>query len=198
MYFAIFELLTKLLSIMEIAIIIIVVILIAIVYYNNLVRKRNQVENAFSSIDVMLKKRFDLIPNLVEVVKQYTNYEESALTKITELRQTALASGKTENRAEIDREIAASVRGMMIQVENYPDLKANQNYLNLQKTWTESEEQIAAARRAFNSNATVYNNAIMTFPGNLFAGMFSFKHQALLETPAEERVNLNARNLFNS
>lgn len=183
---------------MEFLLLLIVPIIIVILYYNNLVRRRNQVDHAFSTIDVMLKKRFDLIPNLVEVVKQYVTHEQATLTKIAELRTQGVNATNTESKASIDRQLAQSVGQLMVQVENYPDLKANQNFIHLQKTWTESEEQIAAARRTFNSNVTSYNNAIMTFPGNLFAGMFSFERRNLLETAAEERQNISARDLFNN
>lgn len=131
------------------------VFIIGIVIYNSLIGKRNQVTNAFSAIDVMLKKRFDLIPNLVEIVKQYTNYEQSTLTKIVELRARATSGNLTDGeKASLDTELSSAVKGLMITVENYPDLKANTNFLNLQSTWTESEEQIAAARRTYNASVT--------------------------------------------
>ena len=184
---------------MIIAIIIILALVFGVIFYNGLVRKRNQVTNAFSAIDVMLKKRFDLLPNLVETVKQYTKYEEGTLTKITALRAQAV-SGQLSNQEKIDldKQIGAAVSGMMISVENYPDLKANQNFMNLQTTWTESEEQIAAARRNYNSSVTDYNNAIMMFPGSIFAGMLNYQPITVIENTAEERKNLSAKDLFNS
>lgn len=173
--------------------------IIGIVIYNSLIGKRNQVTNAFSAIDVMLKKRFDLIPNLVEVVKQYTNYEQSTLTKIVELRAKATSGTLTdEEKASLDTELSSAVKGLMVTVENYPDLKANTNFLNLQTTWTESEEQIAAARRTYNAAVTDYNNAIMMFPGNMFAGMLGYTKIDVLETPEEERKNISAKELFNN
>ncbi len=182
-----------------IIIIVVIVLLIGIFLYNSLIAKKNQVTNAFSAIDVMLKKRFDLIPNLVEVVKQYTNYEQGTLTKIVELRSRA-TSGNIGNaeKAELDAQLSSTVRGLMLNVENYPDLKANTNFINLQSTWTESEEQIAAARRTYNSAVTDYNNSIMMFPGSLFAGMLNFQPIAVLETTAEERKNISAKELFNN
>jgi LemA protein len=173
--------------------------IIGIVIYNSLIGKRNQVTNAFSAIDVMLKKRFYLIPNLVEVVKQYTNYEQSTLTKIVELRAKATSGTLTdEEKASLDTELSSAVKGLMVTVENYPDLKANTNFLNLQTTWTESEEQIAAARRTYNAAVTDYNNAIMMFPGNMFAGMLGYTKIDVLETPEEERKNISAKELFNN
>lgn len=184
---------------MIIVIILVVFILFGVLIYNSLIGKRNQVTNAFSAIDVMLKKRFDLIPNLVEVVKQYTNYEQSTLTKIVELRARATSDSLTDaEKASLDTELSKTVKGLMVTVENYPDLKANTNFLNLQSTWTESEEQIAAARRTYNSAVTDYNNAIMMFPGNMFAGMLNYTKIDVLETPAEERKNISAKELFNN
>ena len=185
---------------MIIALIIIgVIFLFGIFFYNSLIGKKNQVTNAFSAIDVMLKKRFDLIPNLVEVVKQYTTYEQGTLTKIVELRARATSGNISDaEKAQIDSQLSSSMRGLMVNVENYPDLKANTNFINLQTTWTESEEQIAAARRTYNASVTDYNNAIMMFPGSLFAGMLNFQPTQVLETAAEERKNISAKDLFNN
>jgi LemA protein len=185
---------------MIIAIIIIAVLLIVgIGIYNSLIGKKNQVTNAFSAIDVMLKKRFDLIPNLVETVKQYTSYEGDTLKKVVELRSRA-GNGNLSNeeKLNLDKQLSSSVRGLMLTVENYPDLKANHSFLNLQTTWTESEEQIAAARRTYNSSVTDYNNAIMMFPGSLFAGMLGYQSIAVLINTEEERKNISAKELFNS
>lgn len=184
---------------MIIVIILVVFLAVGVFIYNSLIERRNQVTNAFSAIDVMLKKRFDLIPNLVEVVKQYSNYEQSTLTKIVELRAKAGSRSLTETeKASLDTELSAAVKGLMVTVENYPDLKANTNFLNLQSTWTESEEQIAAARRTYNASVTSYNNAIMMFPGTMFAGMLNYTKIDVLETPAEERKNISAKELFNN
>lgn len=180
-------------------IILIVLILIGIGMYNSLIGKKNQVTNAFSAIDVMLKKRFDLLPNLIETVKQYTNYEEGLLSKIVELRSKAVNSNTSnEEKLEIDRQLSADVKGLMVNVENYPDLKANQNFLNLQATWTESEEQIAAARRTYNSSVTDYNNAIMMFPGSIIAGMMNYQPVNVLANTEEEHKNISAKDLFNN
>lgn len=180
-------------------IIIIVLLLIGIGIYNSLIGKKNQVANAFSAIDVMLKKRFDLIPNLVEVVKQYTQYESDTLTKITALRGKAMDANVSEaDKLALDQQMGTAVKGLMVSVENYPDLKANANFLNLQNTWTESEEQIAAARRNYNATITTYNNAVMMFPSSIFASMLGYQTMGVLESTAEERKNVNAKDLFNS
>jgi len=185
---------------MIIAIIILVVlILIGIGMYNSLIGKKNQVTNAFSAIDVMLKKRFDLLPNLIETVKQYMSYEEGLLSKIVELRSKAVSSNTSnEEKLEIDRQLSAGVKGLMVNVENYPDLKASQNFLNLETTWTESEEQIAAARRTYNASVTDYNNAIMMFPGSIIAGMMNYQPINVLVNTEEERKNISAKDLFNN
>jgi len=173
--------------------------LVGIFFYNGLIGKKNQVTNAFSAIDVMLKKRFDLIPNLVETVKQYTNYEQGTLSKIVELRTQASATNLSNTeKAALDAQLSSSVKGLMVNVENYPDLKANTNFINLQTTWTESEEQIAAARRTYNSAVTDYNNSIMMFPGSLFAGMLNFQQIQVLQTEEAERKNISAKELFNN
>jgi LemA protein len=180
-------------------IIIVAVILIGgIGLYNSLIGKKNQVTNAFSAIDVMLKKRFDLLPNLVDTVKQYMSYEGELLGKIVELRSKAINSNvSNEEKLDIDRQLSSTVKGVMVNVENYPDLKANQNFLNLQSTWTESEEQIAAARRNYNASVTAYNNAIMMFPGSLLAGMLNYQAISVLASSEEERKNISAKELFN-
>ncbi|RZK41276.1 MAG: LemA family protein [Pedobacter sp.] len=182
-----------------VAIIAVIVLIFGISIYNNLIGKKNQVANAFSAIDVMLKKRFELLPNLVETVKQYMQYESETLTKITTLRTQATAENVSEaDKLALDAQIGTAVKGLMVNVENYPDLKTNQNFLNLQVTWTESEEQIAAARRNYNSSVTAYNDAVMMFPGNMFAGMLGYQTIPVLETAANERQNISAKDLFNA
>jgi len=182
-----------------IAVVVAVLLIIGIGIYNSLIGKKNQVTNAFSAIDVMLKKRFDLLPNLIETVKQYTRYEGDTLTKVVELRSKANNPDlSNEQKLDIDRQLSAGVKSLMVTVENYPDLKANQNFLNLQNTWTESEEQIAAARRNYNASVTDYNNAIMMFPGSIFAGMLNYQQIAVLANTEEERKNISAKELFNS
>ncbi len=180
-------------------IVLFVLVLIGISMYNSLIGKKNQVSNAFSAIDVMLKKRFDLLPNLIETVKQYMNHEEGVLTRIVELRSKAANPNiSNEEKLAIDSALSAGVKGLMVNVENYPDLKANQNFLNLQTTWTESEEQIAAARRTYNASVTDYNNAIMMFPGSIIAGMMNYQSIEVLVNTEEERKNISAKDLFNS
>lgn len=182
-----------------VGIIAILVLLFGVGFYNSLISKKNQVTNAFSAIDVMLKKRFDLLPNLVEIVKQYTTYESETLARITEMRVKAVGPQATEgDKLALDQQIGTAVKGLMVAVENYPELKANQNFEQLQRSWTESEEQIAAARRNYNSSVTTYNNAVMMFPGNMFAGMLGYAPMPVLEAAAQERENISAKELFNN
>lgn len=172
-------------------------LLIAIALYNSLVRKKNDVENAFASIDVMLKKRYDLIPNLVETVKSYMKHEKGLLTELTALRTQALSSEiSNDERVEIENKITKGMSGLMVAVENYPDLKASQNFLQVQGSWNEVEEQISASRRAFNAAVTTYNNGVETFPSNIMAGIMNYKRRTLFEIPDSERQNVDAKELF--
>ena len=178
--------------------VVVILLLLTIGLYNSLVRRKNDVENAFASIDAMLKKRYDLIPNLVETVKSYMKHEKSLLNELTELRTKAVSGEISDNeKVEIENKIVKEMSGLMVAVENYPDLKASQNFIQLQGAWNEVEEQISASRRAFNSAVTTYNNKVETFPSNLIAGLMGYKRKALFEIPDVERKNLNARNLFN-
>lgn len=182
------------------AIVVAVLLLLLIIgLYNSLVRKRNDVENAFASVDVMLKKRYDLIPNLVETVKSYMKHEKSLLTKLTELRARAV-SGEMPNdeRVALENKITKGISGVMVVVENYPDLKASQNFLQLQAAWNEAEEQISATRRNFNAAVTAFNNKVEIFPSNIMAAIMEYKRRILFEIPETERQNLNAKNLFES
>jgi len=171
--------------------------LVGIVIYNGLVRKKNQVDNAFAGIDAMLKKRYDLIPNLVSTVKEYAKHEQETLTEITELRSKAISGNLSESeQIQVDNQITKAVGGLMVAVEAYPELKANENFLHLQRSLNETEEQISASRRAFNASVTDYNNAIEMFPSSIVANMMSYKRRMLFEIPEAERQNVNVGNLF--
>ncbi|MBN2524234.1 MAG: LemA family protein [Bacteroidales bacterium] len=185
---------------MIIAIIIAAVVFLIIVgLYNSLVRKKNDAENAFATIDVMLKKRYDLIPNLVTTVKEYMKHEHNTLSEITDMRSKAVQGGLSEDeRVALDNKISKHMAGIMVAVENYPDLKANQNFLQLQAAWNEIEEQISAARRTFNAAITSFNNAVETFPSNIMANIMGYKRKQLFEIPEVEKQNISARDLFNS
>jgi LemA protein len=189
---------------METVLIIVVILIIVLAIgvmsiYNGLINKKNQVNNAFGGIDVQLKMRYDLIPNLVAAVQQYTSHERELLTKITELRSRAMSSDlTTDARVELDNQISSAVKSINVAVENYPDLKANQNFIELQKSLNEVEAQIAASRRAYNAAVTDYNNGIEMFPGNLMAGMMVLRAKPVFTTAEAERGNVNVKNLFQS
>lgn len=178
-------------------IILAVLVIVAIGIYNSLIGKKNQVENAEASIDVMLKKRFDLIPNMVESVKAYMAHESSLLSELTALRAKAQSGGLNgEQKVALDKQMNTAMSHFNIAVENYPDLKASENFMLLQRTMNETEEQISAARRAFNAAVTDLNNAIEMFPSNLFASRMNLKQRALFEIPQEEKQNVNVGKLF--
>ena len=178
---------------MVLLIILLVIVFALVGTYNGLVTKRNQADNAFAGIDVQLKKRYDLIPNLVETVKGYMQHEESVLTKLVALRNTPFAQMSDEQKSELDGAVRQLMSGMRVTVEQYPDLKASANFMHLQRTLNETEEQLAAARRSFNAAVTSYNTSLQTFPTNLIANMFGFVQKNLLETPAEERKNVEIK-----
>jgi len=169
-------------------------LLSAIAIYNSLIRKKNDVENAFAYIDVMLRKRYDLIPKIVDAVKAYMTYERELLTEITKLRVQALSENLTdEDRVIIENKLGRQLADLIIAVENYPDLKASTNFLQLQGTLNEVEEQLAASRRAFNAAVTLYNNSIEVFPSNIVASMMNYKRRTLFEIPDARREEITAK-----
>ena len=179
-------------------IIIAVVILIPVILYNSLIGKKNQVTNVFASIDTLLKKRYDLIPNLISTVKTYMEHERGTLTEITELRAKATSGQLSDDdKVDLDNKISKALGGIMVAVENYPDLKANQNFMQLQGSLNEIEEQISAARRAYNASVTDYNNAIEMFPTNIMASTMNYKLKKVFEIVESERKNVNVKDLFN-
>jgi LemA protein len=174
-----------------------VILLIIIFMHNELVGKKNDVENAFGGMDIQLKKRFDLIPNLIAVVKQYMNHEKELLSKITELRaQTTESNISTDKMIDLDNRLTKEISGFMLNVENYPDLKSNQNFIQLQRSFNETESQISAARRAYNAAVTDYNNGVQMFPSSLVASMMNLKAKKVFEISKVERQNISASDLF--
>ncbi|WP_119394067.1 LemA family protein [Salinibius halmophilus] len=176
----------------------IVIALWVIATYNTLVRKRNDVENGFSGMDVQLRKRYDMIPNLVATVQNYATHEQETLTRVTALRNQAIKGDLSMgDKLKIDSELSKLMSGIMVAVEDYPELKASEQFMNLQRNITEMESQISAARRAFNGAVLVYNNAIQVFPTVLVANLFNFKRSNMFENTATERQNPNVSELFN-
>ncbi len=171
-----------------------------ILIYNGLVRKKNQVENAFSGMDVMLKKRFDLIPNLVATVKQYMKHEADTLTKITDMRAGAIspaAPAGGPERVGLENQLTRALGNVMVAVENYPQLKADANFRQLQGSLNEIEEQISAARRSYNASVVDLNNAIEMFPSSIVASMMGYVRREMFEIPQAQRENVNVGALFN-
>lgn len=171
--------------------------IILIYYYNGLIKRKNQVDNAFGSIDVMLKNRYDLIPALIDVVKGYMKHEESVLTELTELRTRFIADAPENEKVRLDGQIRDAMKQLAVSVENYPELKAGENFIRLQQVWSETEENISAARRFFNTAVTEYNNKIEQFPSNLIAYMMGLERKLVFEIPETQRQGNEIKSMFN-
>jgi LemA protein len=154
----------------------------AIVTYNSLVGLRNQLENAWAQIDVQLKRRYDLIPNLVEAVKDYMGFEQDVLTKVTEARSQAAAATGPADQARAENVLTGALRQLFAVVENYPQLKANENVMRLQEELTGTEDRISSARQFYNENVRVFNTRIQTFPTALIAGILGFRAREFFAT----------------
>ena len=155
--------------------------------YNKLIRLKNQVKEAWADIEVQLKRRHNLIPNLVETVKGYAWHEKEVLTKITEARSKAIRADSLEEKAKAENFLTQTLKSLFAIAENYPQLKASQNFLLLQKDLTDSEDKIQAARRFYNGNVRDYNITLEKFPNNLIVKLFSFKKYPFFETEEEAR-----------
>lgn len=184
-------------AILFLLLLILILLVIIVLIYNSLISKKNQVKNAFSTIDVYLKQRYDLIPNIVEAVKEYMKHERHLLEKITQIR-TTLTSGQVneKERFKLEGEITNILGRIFAIAENYPVLKASENFLHLQKTLNDVEEKIAAARRFYNTSVTELNNAIEMFPSNIIAKLMKLKKTEWLEIPEPNRENVYLSELF--
>jgi len=156
--------------------------------YNKLVRFRNQIKNAWHQIDVQLKRRYDLIPNLVEVVKDYMAYEQETLTKVIEARGAALSAKGPAAQAKAEGLLTETLKSLFAVVEKYPELKANQNVASLQEELTGTENKISFARQFYNDSVMTYNNAIQSIPTNFIASFFNFAQEAYFEIEPESRA----------
>jgi len=154
--------------------------------YNGLITAKNKVKNAWSQIDVQLQRRFDLIPNLVETVKGYMKHEEGTLTKVTELRSSYMNAGSVKEKAELDSELSGTLKTLFAVAESYPDLKANQNFSELQEELTSTENKVSFSRQFYNDTVMMYNNKLLVFPSNILAGMFNFKEEDFFKVDSEE------------
>lgn len=169
--------------------VIVLLIIWLIGIYNGLVRLRNQVKNAWSQIDVQLKRRYDLIPNLIETVKGYMKHEAETFEKITMYRAQAMNAETVGEKSKAEGMLTGALGQLRVAVENYPDLKANQNFLALQEELTSTENKISFSRQNYNDQVLFYNNKIQMFPSNIVAGMFGFKLEEFFELESkEERI----------
>ncbi len=178
---------------MTTGIIILVVVVVLVIYcvslYNNLVKLRNNRENAFANIDVQLKQRYDLVPQLVNTVKGYATHEREVLQRVTEARTAAMGATTINDKVNAENAFSSALAGLKVSLEAYPELKANQNFLQLQSEIADIENKLAAVRRFFNSTTKELNNAVQTFPSNIFAKTFGFSKEPMFEVPQAERAN---------
>lgn len=174
------------------AIIIIAVVVVlalwAIGIYNNLVKLRNNRENAFANIDVQLKQRYDLVPQLVATVKGYATHEREVFERVTAARAASGSATTIGDKIAADNQLTSALSGLRVTLEAYPELKANQNFLQLQGEISDIENKLAAVRRFFNSATRELNNAVQTFPSNILAGMFGFQREKMYEVAAADRA----------
>ena len=166
--------------------IIAVILIIMIALYNGLVTARQKVQNAWSQIDVQLQRRFDLIPNLVESVKGYMEHEQSVLEKVTELRSSWASADTVAQKADLDNQLSGALKTIMAVSENYPDLKANQNFSELQEELRNTENKISFSRQFYNDSVTIYNTKLEVFPSNIIASMFHFKVEQLFQVDSDD------------
>ncbi len=171
---------------------VILVFVVLLVFYiislfNGLIRLRNEVDNSMSQIDVQLKRRFDLIPNLVETVKGYAKHEKTLFENITKARAAVMSASNLKDKASASNKLTATLKSLFAVAENYPDLKANQNFLQLQEELTGTENKISYARQHYNDIVMMFNNRIQTFPNNAVSGMLGFNKRDMFEAPAGEK-----------
>ena len=175
--------------------IIVILLIYILITYNSFINSRNLVKEAFSTMDIYLKKRWDLIPNLIEVVKGYSKYENETLTKITSLRSSSYDELTMNNKIDINEELSKCLSNIFAVSENYPELKANELYANLSNNLISIEDEIANSRKYYNGTVRNFNNKIQMFPNNILAKLFRFKEFKMFEANAEEKnnfgVNLN-------
>lgn len=172
-------------------VVVVLIVLWLVGMYNNLVRLRNNRENAFANIDVQLKQRYDLVPQLVATVKGYAAHEQQTLQRLTEARTAAMGATTINDKIAADNALTSALAGLKVQVEAYPELKANRNFMQLQTEIADIENKLAAVRRFFNSATRELNNAVQTFPSNIFASMFGFHREPMFEVPQADRATLD-------
>lgn len=170
--------------------VVILIVFAVIGIYNKLVRLRNQVDNSWSQIDVQLKRRHDLIPNLVETAKGYMTHERETFESITKARAAAMGANNVADAAKAEGQLGEALSKFLLVVENYPELKANENFLSLQEELTGTENKISFARQNYNDQVLSFNNQVQMFPSNIIAGMFSFSKRDFFEIEVKEERNV--------
>ena len=173
-----------------ILLIIISIIIYAFALYNNFVKLNNKVKEAFSTMDVYLKKRWDLIPNIVETVKGYAKHEKDTIEEVVELRNSTYDKMSDDEKIKTNEQLSSSISKIMVLAEAYPDLKANENFKNLSKELSKVEDDIANSRKYYNGVVRIYNNKVEMFPSNIFARIFGYKSKSMFEASANERENV--------
>ena len=163
-------------------VVVVAIVAFVITTYNTLVRLRNKVKNAFAQIDTQLQRRFDLIPNLVETVKGFATHEKELLENVTASRSGYMNASTNGEKMAMNNQLTAGLRSLFAVAENYPDLKANANFLKLQDELSETEDKVTYARQFYNDAVTIYNDKIQMFPGNMVAGIFGFREEELFNT----------------
>ncbi len=174
-------------------IVLVVLIFMFVLYYNSFVRLKVQVENAWSQIDVQLKRRFDLIPNLIETVKGYTKHEKEVLENVTKARTAFMNAGTLGAKAKASNMMTDTLKSLFAVAENYPKLQANENFLQLQEELSGTESKIAYARQFYNDSVMTLNTKIESFPGNMLASMFGFKKREMFQVTEEEKKNVKVK-----
>ncbi len=159
----------------------------AVAIYNGLIRLKNRIDEAWSDIDVQLKRRYDLIPNLVNTVKGYASHEKEVFEKVTEARTKAMSAESAGDKAQAENALSQTLKSLFAVAEAYPDLKANQNFLELQRELTDTEDKVQASRRFYNGNVRDFNTKIQVFPNNVFAGMLGFSAREFFEAAGGEK-----------
>ena len=170
--------------------IVLIIVMYVLVTYNNFIKLKNMVQEAFSTMDVYLKKRWDLIPNLIETVKGYVKHEENTLKEIVDLRGSSYDSMSDDEKVKANQTISKDINKIMLVAENYPDLKASVNFQDLSRELTKVEEDIANARKYYNGAVEMFNNKVEMFPSNILAKLFGYKSKAMFETDSNERENV--------
>ena len=169
------------------------ILLMVIILYNGLIRLKNQVKNSWAQIDVQLKRRNDLIPNLVETVKGYMKHEKTVLENVTKARSAIMKAGSMEKKAEASNMLSSTLKSLFAVSENYPQLKANENFMQLQEEITGTENKISYARQHYNDITTKFNIKIQLFPNNIFANMLGFGKENLFKATEAERKNVKVK-----